>query len=68
MINIQIDETHKSARLLMDYLKTLDFVVVDDDVEPNEWQKQKLDHLVEAKEKGELAFTSWEIARSKIIP
>lgn len=42
--------------------------MVDDDVEPNEWQKQKLDHLVEAKEKGKLIFTSWEIARSKIIP
>jgi hypothetical protein len=66
MIHIRIDEQHLSAKALLDYLKTLDFVSIEETQEPNEWQMQKLDELQVSQDNGELEFVSWNQAKEKL--
>ena len=63
MIHIRIDDQHISAKALLKYLKTLDFVSIDDSHKINEWQTKKLDELQTAADNGELKFEDWEKAK-----
>lgn len=64
MINIRINDQHLSAKALLEYLKTLDFVSFDDSNNISEWQTKKLDQLQLAADAKELNFEDWEEART----
>ena len=66
MIRVQIDDNHKNAQALIEYLQSLDFVKLEWDQEVNSWQKEKLDELYDAKQKGELKLIKWEDAKNEL--
>ena len=66
MIRVQIDDNHKNALALIEYLQSLDFVKLELDQEVNSWQKEKLDELYDAKQKGELKLIKWEDAKNEL--
>jgi len=51
---------------LLDYLKTLDFVSIEETQEPNNWQMKKLDKLQVSQDKGELDFVTWNQAKEEL--
>ena len=66
MLRAQIDDNHKNALALIEYLQSLDFVKLELEQEVNSWQKEKLNELYDAKQKGELKLIKWEDAKNEL--
>jgi len=66
MIRVQIDDNHKNALALIEYLQSLDIVKLELEQEVNSWQKEKLNELYDAKQKGELKLIKWEDAKNEL--
>lgn len=64
MIHIHIDDKQLGAKALIEYLKTLDYVRFEDEV--NTWQHKKLDELQVAEDSGEMGYVNWDEAKKEL--
>lgn len=60
---IHIDDSNGKAKALLEYLKTLDFVRVD---ELPEWQQTQLDQSLERYSSGNESFTDWNDVKENL--
>jgi hypothetical protein len=63
---IELDDSNKKAKALLEYLKTLDFIRIDDNDMPT-WQKEQLDDAIAAHENGSTQYTSWEDVKKSLF-
>lgn len=63
---IELDDSNKKAKALLEYLKTLDFIRVDKNDTPT-WQEEQLDIALKEHENGSTHYTSWEDVKKNLF-
>lgn len=61
---IQIDDSNSKAKALLEYLKTLDFVCVDD---ISIWQKEQIDKALDEHKNGTVNYIDWQEAKKNLF-
>jgi len=66
-IVLSLDENNEKAKAFLNFIKTLDFVNVEKDVDLPQWQKDELDVYLNEHARGEADYAEWDTIKKNLF-